>query len=113
MPFLFLEDLTLGFETPRGDDSISPLRSHDITADVADEFQQRCKVLAMYLRGRRLSRFEFFLYEEGCMSQDTTPVSHIDLAALKPELVEDGLRMLKALVGGTVVFSGYHFFTHT
>ncbi|KAM5542093.1 hypothetical protein V8D89_004403 [Ganoderma adspersum] len=116
-PFSFLEDLTIGFETPRGHENIVPLRRYDITADVVSQFRNLCGILTTVLADRsqhrrRLSRLEFFSYEEGSIPQKACPVSHIDLAALAPESVEDGLRKLKALVDGPVVFSGYHFFTH-
>ncbi|KAI1791594.1 hypothetical protein LXA43DRAFT_1010955 [Ganoderma leucocontextum] len=115
--FLFLEGLTLGFETPRGHESITPLRRHNITSAIASEFRQLCGILTTVLANRdrygcRLSRLEFFSYEEGCMAENASLVSHIDLAALSGELVEDGIKPLKALVDGPVVFSGYHFFTH-
>ncbi|KAI1791597.1 hypothetical protein LXA43DRAFT_1140163 [Ganoderma leucocontextum] len=114
-----LKDLTVGFATKRRSTISRALRCGDITPDgvVAVHFRECCRILRGILVGRkqwgyRLPRLEFFSYEEGCMAKSDPVVSHIDLAALKLQLVESGIRPLQGLVDEPIVFSGYRFLTH-
>ncbi|KAI1791613.1 hypothetical protein LXA43DRAFT_1181743 [Ganoderma leucocontextum] len=119
-----LKDLTVGFATKRRSTISRALRCGDITPDgvVAIHFRECCRILRGIdlpvvsstgrQQGYRLSRLEFFSYEEGCMAKRDPVVSHIDLAALKPQLVESGIRRLQGLVDDPIVFSGYRFLTH-
>ena len=116
MPCLSLEELTIGFQMPRSGPVPSALRRGEITPAVAAQIEKPYRVLLQILearlaRGHRLSRLEFFAYEEGCLREGVPPVTHVDLASLKSEMVESSIEALKDLVDGPVVFGGYRFFT--
>ncbi|PIL33076.1 hypothetical protein GSI_04525 [Ganoderma sinense ZZ0214-1] len=122
-PLPLLTDLTVGVATKRRSAISESLRRGDVThkrdggAFVPVHFRECCRLFPKVSvpnvrseRGYRLSRFELFSYEEGCMGKPDSVVSHVDLAALMPELVERGIKPLRGLVDGSVVFSGYRFF---
>ena len=126
LPLPLLQHLTVGLATKRRSEISNSLRrggTVDMPKDrcgavVAVHFRECCRVFPGVLGGRRrlghrLSRLEFFSYEEGCMAKlDSDPaVSHADLAAVDRNLVERGIGPLQRLVDGPVVFSGYRFFT--
>ncbi|KAM5542083.1 hypothetical protein V8D89_004393 [Ganoderma adspersum] len=118
-----LKDLTVGIATKRRSEISKSLRRGDLTRAhwpdrsvyVSIHFKECCKLFPGVLdtrsqRGCRLSRLEFFSFEEGCMAKADSVVSHVDLAALMPGLVEHAIWPLQGLVDGPVVFSGYWFF---
>ncbi|KAM5542067.1 hypothetical protein V8D89_004377 [Ganoderma adspersum] len=114
-PLPLFKDPTVGVATKLG--SQSPDQQPNNGIFVAIHFRECCRLLrgfpsARSERGcRKLSRLEVFSYEKGCMGKPDSAVSHVDLAALVPGLVEHELEPLRRLVDGLVVFSGYRFFT--
>ncbi|PIL33077.1 hypothetical protein GSI_04526 [Ganoderma sinense ZZ0214-1] len=122
-----LKDLTVGVATQRRSEISTALRRGDLAYEpdggtgVTMHFGECCRLFPGVLDARRergyqyrLSRLEFFSYEEGCMAKadsEDPVVSHVDLAAYEGNLVECELAPLRALVDGPVVFSGYRFFT--
>ncbi len=116
-----LKDLTVGLGMKRRSGLCKALRCGDIALDgvVTAHFRKCCRIFPGVLDGRgqqglRLSRLEFFSYEEGCVAKpDSDPVvSHVDLEALHRTVVEREIEPIRRLVDGPVVFSGYRFFTH-
>ncbi|KAM5542100.1 hypothetical protein V8D89_004410 [Ganoderma adspersum] len=117
-----LKDLTVGLATKRHSEVSRALRhwqagDPDVRVDdaVATHFRECCRLFPGFLEARRqlghgLSRLEVFSYEEGCMGKPDSVVSHVDLAARAPGLVEREIEPLRGLVDGPVVFSGYRFF---
>ena len=117
-----LEDLTIGVATQRRSEISTSLRGGDLTLRYPDSgilvtihFRECCKLFPTVLdarreQGFRLSRLEFFSYEEGCMDKSDSVVSHVDLAAFEGNLVKRELEILGRLVDEPVVFSGYRFF---
>ncbi|PIL33073.1 hypothetical protein GSI_04522 [Ganoderma sinense ZZ0214-1] len=118
-----LKDLTVGVGTKRHSAMSVLLRRGDVARQtdggifVRIHFRECCRLFPRVLearggRGYRLSRLEFFSYEEGCMARPSSEsvVSHVDLAAYEGNLVDRELAPLRALVDGPVVFSGYRFF---
>lgn len=87
---------------------------------VTTHFRECCRIFPEVLDGRRqqglrLSRLEFFSYEEGCMARPGKPdpvVSHADLAALCRNVVEREIEPLRRFVDDSVIFSGYRFLTY-
>ena len=122
-----LKELTVGIATKRRSEISKSLRREDLTQTqlerwpgrsvfVSVHFKECCRLFPGVLgarsqRGCRLSRLEFFSFEEGCMAMADSVVSHVDLAALMPGFVDHAIWPLRRFVDGPVVFSGYRFFT--
>ncbi len=117
-----LKDLTVGIATKRCSGISKSLRGgpNAPASVVTTHFRECCRIFPEVLDGRRqqglrLSRLEFFSYEEGCMARPGKPdpvVSHVDLAALCRNVVEREIEPLRRFVDDSVVFSGYRFLTY-
>ena len=111
-----LRDLGIGFTMHRGDPVNMSLRRGEITSHIAKLLRKCCNTLSEVpmernARGSRLSRAEFFWYDDGCMDEEAPPGLCVDLAELNREWVEDGsgLKPLRELVDGPVIFAGFRF----